>query len=347
MGGVEVAAKTARARAGSGCDISVLFFLSDRGSARIGFADRLGFLSWRTLLAYPRAFRVMWRSRAAVMTFSLWKTVPLLLAARLLLRARIVYFLHLERPTHRVDAWLSRVAIRVAHSVWADSEATLRARGVPAGKPARVISFVTERLEPVAPPHLAPRFVTWGRLSEQKGVARAVELVALLTERGVHATFIAYGRDDGERAKLVSLAERLGVRERISFPGQLARDERAQAAANNSFFLQLSRYEGMCMGAVEAMQLGLVPVATAVGQMEIYVRDGRTGLVVDPADLPRAADALVALLADPDRYAALSVAARAWWRDAPLYAEDICRAARELVLVPRTTLSRARAASGE
>ncbi len=347
MGGVEVAAKSAAGRPDLGCDVSMLFFLSDRGAARTGLADRLGFLSWRTLSAYPRAFRAIRRRGAEVIVFSLWKSVPLLIAARFLLRARVVYFLHLEVPTHRIDAWLSQLAIRLAHGVWADSEATLRGRGVAAGKPARVISFVTERLEPIAPPRLAPRFVSWGRLSEQKGLDRAVELIALLAARGVDASFTAYGRDDGERAGLVALAERLGVADRVSFPGQVAREERARAAADNAFFLQLSRYEGMCMGAVEGMQLGLVPVATAVGQMAVYVRDRETGLAVDPADLPRAADALIALLADPDRYAALSQAARRWWRDAPLYAEDVCRAARELVFKPSTDASRSRAALNE
>ncbi len=347
MGGVEVAAKTARDRVDLDCGVSVLFFLADRGAARTGFTDRLGFLSWRTLSGYPRAFRLIRRSGADVLVFSLWKTVPLLVAARLLLRARVVFFLHLETPTHAVDAWLSRVAVRFAHAVWADSEVTLRARQLPAGKPSRVISFVTEKMASVDVVRAEPRFVTWGRLSEQKGLDRAVELIALLAERGVNATFHAYGRDDGERDSLVALAQRRGVGERVVFPGEVARNDRPSVAARATFFLQLSRYEGMCMGAVEGMQLGLVPVATPVGQMADYVRDGETGVVVDPSDLPRAADAIIALLARPDRLAALSSAARDRWREAPLYADDLCRAASELFGTPRIDASRARPASGE
>lgn len=332
IGGVEVAARTARDRDDLGCRVQLLFILNRDGGVRARHVKGLSNLSPRNLSDYRDAWRELRDGGGEVIVFSLWKSVPLMLAARLFLRrARLVYFLHLERPTHAVDGLFSWAAIRLADAVWADSEAAIAARRVPPAKRSRVISFVTERLSPASRAPLAARFVTWGRLSAQKGVDRAVELVALLRARGVEATFTAHGRDDGAGAALAAQAERLGVADRVRFPGLLARDGRAGEAAANSFFLQLSRFEGMCMAAVEAMQLGLVPVTTPVGQMRRYVRPGRTGVLVDPDDLPAAADALAALLERPDEYARLADGAQLHWADAPLYAEDVCRAALELL----------------
>lgn len=329
-GGVEVAARMVLGRADLACRFQLLFILNPTGGVRARHVKGLSNLSWTSLSAYRTAFRRMRASDADVMVFSLWKAIPLLILARLFLRARIVYFLHLEIDSHVVDAVLSWIAIRMAHVVWADSEAAIVARGVPASKPSRVISFVTERLAPAGPGPVEASFVSWGRLNSQKGIDRAVELIALLARRGVNATLHAYGRDDGAKAELVAQAERLGVAERIVLPGVIERDGRARAASHASFFLQLSRFEGMCMGAVEGMQLGLVPVTTATGQMKTYVQPGATGVLVDTDRLDDAADVIEALLADPSRYRALSDGARGYWAAAPLYAEDVCLAAREL-----------------
>ncbi|MEJ2887373.1 glycosyltransferase family 4 protein [Actinomycetospora aeridis] len=53
-------------------------------------------------------------------------------------------------------------------------------------------------------------------------------------------------------------------------------------------------------------------VATAVGELPAVVADGGTGLLVEPGDADALADALVALLADPDRAHRLGAAGAAW-----------------------------------
>ncbi len=330
-GGVEIAAKTILSRPDLSCRCELLFILNPTGELRARHVKGISNLSWGSLSAYVHAFRRLRRSRTDVLIFSLWKSVPLLVLARLFLRRRrIVYFLHLEIDSHLLDAIFSRIAIRLADAVWADSEVALVSRGVPATKRQTVISFVTEQLVPRRATALDPTFVSWGRLHQQKGVDRAITLIAFLAERGIFATLHAYGRDDGAKDALIAQAIRMGVGDRIHFPGVITPGNRANAASSASFFLQLSRFEGMCMAAVEGMQLGLVPVATPVGQMRRYVEPGRTGILVDPDDLGAAADELVALLNDPDRYSALSLGARAYWSQAPLYADDVCRAATSL-----------------
>jgi phosphatidylinositol alpha-1,6-mannosyltransferase len=55
-------------------------------------------------------------------------------------------------------------------------------------------------------------------------------------------------------------------------------------------------------------------VAGRSGGAPETVQEGRTGHVVDGRDLPALVEALVGLLADPARAAALGAAGRAWMR---------------------------------
>jgi hypothetical protein len=84
----------------------------------------------------------------------------------------------------------------------------------------------------------------------------------------------------------------------------------------------------MAMASVEAMQLGLVPVVTPVGEVARYCRDRENAVIFrEEGQAVRDVDAL---LRDPVRFAALSAAAIAEWRNAPMYDEDFMAAARSL-----------------
>ncbi len=285
--------------------------------------------------AYARAVREIVALRPDVIVASLWRSLPVALAAkRLLPGARLAVMLHSAFTFHRVDALVHRLALPHVDAVWADSQATLDARvsGVK-GVPTRVISFVTECLPRArsldAPPRA--RFASWGRLARYKGTDRAVRLVARLVERGVDARFEAWGPDEGHLAQLVELSKALGVEARVTFPGVMQRANLHAVSSGSSFYLSLSRAEGMAMAVVEAMQLGLVPVVTPVGEPKRYCRPDENAIVVDVDRLDAAADAIIALLEQPERYRRLSEAASRQWAESPLYADDVCRAARELV----------------
>ncbi len=324
IGGVEVAAKSMLARGDLPCRFRLQFI---EPAAPKG----------RTLASGMRMVRANWRALRPARAFapdvilcSLWRSVPLALALRLLLpRAKLVCFLHIDAATHRADAALSAVAMRAADAVWGDSAAALAARGAPAAR-SRPISFVTERVAILDKGFVGPRFVTWGRLHRQKGFDRAIRFVARLAARGIDARYDIYGPDDGERSALQALIDDLGLQARVRLMGVAPRDGLAAVAERNAFFLQLSRSEGMCMAAVEAMQHGLVPVTTSVGEMARYVVPGTTGAIVDPERMDEAVEAVAALIAEPREWRRRSVAAMRHWHDAPLYADDVCRAAGDL-----------------
>jgi glycosyltransferase involved in cell wall biosynthesis len=325
IGGVEVAARSMRAHSSAGWE-AVPLFIEGRSP------NRLAKYRLSMLVAHLRALRHLSAYPPDVLLCSLWRSVPVAVAAKLLRpKTRLVFFLHTKATVHWVDAVLSKLAVVVADAVWADCRSTLDARHIPPRKPARVISFVVERLSPAAPPMALPRFVAWGRIDPTKGIDRSLRFLAGLVERGIDAQFTFFGPDNGDRSALLSLAHTLKIGDRVAFEPPFERDRIEDVAARGAFFLQLSRQEGMCLAAVEAMQLGLVPVATAVGELARYVQPGSTGLLVDPARPGPAIEALAQLLDQPEAYAALSAGAQHHWVNAPLYAEDVVAAATELI----------------
>lgn len=320
-------------RADLDCDFTLLLLAGETLSGVRGRIETSPFRAPLNPLAQARGIARCLRAGADVLIMSLWRSVGVAVLARLIKpRTRLVFFLNLERPVHAVDALASRIAIALADEVWADSAATLKARIGSPRKRTRVISFVTHRREPPETVTAASaRFVTWSRLNRQKGIDRALHFIAALVDRDIEASFDIWGPDDGEQASLEALAAQLCIADRVRFRGPTARDGLEAVAADGGFFLQLSRYEGMAMGTVEAMQLGLVPVVTAVGEMARYVEDGKTGVIVDPDDPRSGVDAVAHLLARPEAYARLRRNAIEHWQSATLYAEDVCAAARALL----------------
>lgn len=331
LGGVEIAARSMVDRTDLACDFQLLLI---SGAPRNGACHGIIGSRYRSLYdprAYYAATRRLVQERPDLIICSLWRSVPVSLIARLRLRkARLVLFIHNAGFSNLADRLLYALAIRFADNIWVDSRATLEARVAPRLRNrARTISFVTTPLKAsVAHSHATARFVSWGRMSHQKGVDRSIALIERLTRRGIDAKLDLWGPDNGEQTELMSLSHQLGLSDRVTFRGPTERDNLPAIASDNCFYLQLSRREGMAMAVVEAMQLGLVPVVTAVGEMKNYCQDGRNAIICDPDALENTADRIVELLENPRQYRDLAAGAIEHWLDAPNYAEDVCEAAK-------------------
>lgn len=328
VGGVEIAARSMAMRD----DLPIEFTLlpiagKTEPGARIVQPRRSSPLDPR---AVADALRQIDRLQPDVLIASLWKSAPVaLLAKRRRPAMKLVAFLHSAERVHLADRWLTHRLLDAADSVWADSSSSAAAAGE---RPVTVISFVLDRLVPAlrGDPEPVPVFATWTRLDRAKGLDQSLRLIALLRQRGIDARFDLWGPDAGVGESLRALARRLGLADAIVFRGPLKRAALADSAKAARFTLQLSRIEGMGMGCVEAMQLGLVPVATGAGEFARYVIPGETGIRVDPARLDLAADSIQCLLADPAAYRALRRAAIERWSTAPLYGDDVAAAALRL-----------------
>jgi glycosyltransferase involved in cell wall biosynthesis len=292
----------------------------------------------RLALFWPwPALRTALALRAAppdLVIVSLWRSCIAALLAKLLRpRLRVILFLHMARDAHAVDRWLTRAMARNAVEIWADSAET-GSRRLPGRSADRVIPFITARLSPTRPaPLVAPRFLYWGRLHPRKDLPRALGLFAAVHRRLPDARFEIIGPDGGARARIEARIAQLGLGDAVTLAGPLDQAAIARRAAGATFYLQTSREEGMAMSVVEAMQLGLVPVVTPAGEIARYCQTGVNAILVageeGAADAAAAAE-VVYSLADPARLGGLRAAAIGTWAEAPLYAEAVLDACREI-----------------
>jgi glycosyltransferase involved in cell wall biosynthesis len=133
-----------------------------------------------------------------------------------------------------------------------------------------------------------------GRLEPQKGYDVLVHSLSELP--GVTAVIVGEG---SERGRLVRLAERLGVSERLVLPGR-SDDARRYLTIFDVFVLP-SRFEAFPLAIVEAMLAEVPVVATDVGSVSEAVLEGQTGTLVARDDPSSLAGAVRDLLEDPQR----------------------------------------------
>jgi len=274
---------------------------------------------------------MLWNLRPELIIASLWKSCIVSILYKLIRPScNLVVFLHSGSSLHILDAIFNWLAMLVAVEIWVDSEAT--SHRVPKRLRGRVrtISFVTFREPPPPARAVSPTFIFWGRLHRIKGVDRALNLFAEFDSRVPGARYTIIGRDDGQADTLKKRALQLGLEDRVLFLGERTFREIRELSASHSFYLQMSRVEGMAMAVVEAMQLGLVPVVTPEGEIGNYCHDGVNGLVVGDS-MSETVDRMVQLAGDSRSYAETSHAAWLYWQERALYKDDVLTACRELV----------------
>ncbi len=156
----------------------------------------------------------------------------------------------------------------------------------------------------------APYVLAVGRVVEKKGFDLLLAAYAGLSPAERQADLVVAG-DGAERARLVALAGRLGVADRVHFPGRLDRDQVAAAMAGAELFVMPSRLEPFGIVVLEAWRAGAPVVATAAGGPPEFVTDGVDGVLVDPSDTGVFSRVLADLLGSPARRRALAEAGRA------------------------------------
>lgn len=323
IGGVEVAARSLRGVHRSGLDFSV----------QSVYQNVAGYHNRQETFGLSPLFHAFFNIRAQqpdLLIVSLWRACLIGILVKVFRpRTRLVLMLHSTRNAHWLDKAITDLAASLATELWADSEATLRQRLKESShKIRRVISFVTRRLEPMPEKPPEPTFIFWGRLNAHKRVDRAIHLFSRITETLAGARFIIIGPDGGAFSNARATVDELRLQDKVSFRGELEFGDICSASSSASFYLQTSNHEGMAMSVVEAMQLGLVPVVTPVGEIQNYCRHGKNAIVITTHEA--AVQDVRQVLADPGLYAVMRAAAVATWRHSPIYADsmlDACESA--------------------
>jgi glycosyltransferase involved in cell wall biosynthesis len=152
-------------------------------------------------------------------------------------------------------------------------------------------------------------------LTAKKGHAHLIEALPRVAARrpGIVLELVGEGP---ERERILARARELGVADRVRLLGaKSSEDVRARLAEARVFALPSvrlpsGRMEGIPVALMEAMATGVPVVATRLSGIPELVRDGDTGLLVEPGDASGLAAALTSLLEDDARAAELAARAR-------------------------------------
>lgn len=154
------------------------------------------------------------------------------------------------------------------------------------------------------------RLITVARLREEKGLDILLRAAAKLRSRGV-AFHIEMIGDGPLRGALTELRTQSGLDSCVEFSGQASTAAVHEKLRQADIFVLPSRTEALSFALLEAMAHGLAIVATAVGGIPEFIRDGETGLVAPAESVDALAEAIERLATNRDLREMLGRNARA------------------------------------
>lgn len=137
-------------------------------------------------------------------------------------------------------------------------------------------------------------------------------LPGLLEARPEARLVVAGGGDD--RARLEAKAAALGLGGAVAFTGFVSEATLAELYRRCTVFVMPSRGEGFGLVYLEAMRAGKPVLAARGSAAEEIVRDGETGLLLDPDDRQELTAALARLLGEPEAARRMGEAGRERWQ---------------------------------
>lgn len=159
-----------------------------------------------------------------------------------------------------------------------------------------------------------PSFLYLGRLQDYKNIDVAIAAFAKVQRNYKEARLRIVGFGESH-IKLVKLAERLGISDKVAFLGKVSHEEKARLLSEAWVVLQPSQVEGWGITVIEANACGTPVIASRVHGLRDSVIDGRTGILVEYRNVNRFAKAMEKLIGDSTLRGRLSREAYVWSRN--------------------------------
>ncbi len=272
-------------------------------------------VSWLTFMGVLLTRRVALAHVHIASDASFWRKALFIVPAHLL---RVPYVLHMHGGNfiefYRTRGPLVRRFIRWiyarAHSVIALSEEWRAA--LLGMQPASRVVVIPNPVE--IPPWQAsldagaPTVLFLGVIKERKGVHDLLRAWRGVLRAVPGARLVLGGVGEIEVAR--ALARELQVEDSVEMPGWIVGEAKDALMKRAWVFALPSHYEALPMSVLEAQAAGVPVVSTRVGGIPTAVDDGRTGMLLEPLDVPGLESALTGLLTDSARRKAMGEAAR-------------------------------------
>lgn len=187
-------------------------------------------------------------------------------------------------------------------------------------------------IERTTQPRARGTFLFVGRLADKKGVDVVLRALARLSS----GTLTIVGSGPEENA-LRKLAGDLGIEGRVTFAGKQPKVEVYRLLQEATALLIPSRVsksgdkDGTPVVLAEAVSVCTPVIASRLAGLAEQIRDGETGLLVDPDDVDGLAQAMQRFLEDPDYAFGLGRNAEAGFEESTLNMETVASLYEEIV----------------
>ena len=325
IGGVERAASTMNIFSHNGINFCVFTIFPES-------VIKKWWIFWNPFFYIVAILKIL-KSNPEILIISLWKSCIVGLFIKFINpKVKLILFLHSPRNSHFLDMYLTILAAYFANHIWADSQDTLDNRLTKGLKSkVKVVSFICEKY-PIKFENkkVSPSFIFWGRIQKQKRLDNALYFFSEIYTSNKDASFIIIGPDCGDLKSVRNLVSNLKLSSAVHFMGPLSFDNIKILSVNASFYLQTSELEGMALSVVEAMQLGLVPIVTPVGEIKNYCVDGFNAIFISKNN-GNAIDNVRLLLSNVEDYNKFRYNSISSWNNKITYKDDVFNKCLELL----------------
>ncbi|MCZ7663029.1 MAG: glycosyltransferase family 4 protein [Thermoleophilia bacterium] len=161
--------------------------------------------------------------------------------------------------------------------------------------------------------HVRPRLIWLRAFHQIYNPSLAPRVLALLAPHHPDVELCMIGRDkgDGSLQAMLAVAKSLGVRERITLPGGVPKDEVPRWLAQGDVFLNTTDFDNAPVSVIEALACGLCVVSTDAGGIPDLLRHEGDALLVPAGEAEAMARAVDRVLSEPGLSGRLSRRARA------------------------------------
>lgn len=224
---------------------------------------------------------------------SFWRKVPFIVVA-LVARKKVAIQFHTSHVDYLAMPLFGRIAKKLTSR--ADAIVALSSRCArplaDLGFPVRLLGNPATALGDSTTAGMAILYM--GRLCAEKGIYDLIwAFRGVLSDVPQAELWIGGAGDD-----IAAECSKAGVTHAVRNLGWLSGSRKAEAYVNAAVFCLPSYDEALPMSVLEAMACGLPTVTTDAGGLADEVRQGVTGFVVRPGDVPGLTAALTALLKD-------------------------------------------------
>ena len=271
---------------------------------------KLDFRSLFDPISWFRVFNFLRKEKFDAVITSLFSANLIVRILAILLRIPVIisYEHNLYPNKHRWQIWMDWLLAKWTDKIIVDSEAvrqfTAKQENIPIDK--FLLMYIPPLLDMIGArnpdlvrkelglPPSAKIILTVSRLVEEKGHRYLVDAAKKVLEEFPDAYFVIVGWGPLENS-LKSQVKSLGLHERVFLPGRMdIRDVLPLA----DIYAEPAVMTDLPIAIMEAMRLAKPIVASTIGEIPVFVQDGKTGFLVNPKDSDSLAKKITQLLKD-------------------------------------------------